>query len=261
MQEQRIERILTLLAIHGFRTNQALAQDLDVSEMTIRRDLNELSDMGKVKRVRGGVRLIRRADGEQGAATESQLAVERAIADTAADTVLDGDTIYLDNGPIAVAIARVLMQRQYKGLRVVTNSVFVGAILCNDSFAVIQLGGEIHGSGAVVGQQATRFMEAMRFDRCFLCADGFNVDFGVSGQNLPEIEVKRAAMQHSTKVCLVADSGLWNKQSMLRIANLRDFHAIFTDSNLPTEAQHDITSRGLELHMADDGFQAGLKLV
>ena len=239
-----------MLTAHGFRTNQALAQDLSVSEMTIRRDLSELAEKGQVKRVRGGVRMLRRADA-LAAPTDQEAHTERVIAEAAADQVADGETIYLDNGSVALALARALRQRELPNLRVVTNAVAVSALLCSDSANVIQLGGEVRGSGAVVGQQAIRLLEAMRFDRCFLCADGYNVEFGISGKHLPEIEVKRAAMQHASWIALIADSSRWGKQSMLRIANLRDIHCLVTDGALDTDARAAIGDRGLEVVVAE----------
>jgi DeoR/GlpR family transcriptional regulator of sugar metabolism len=236
---------------HGFRTNQALALDLNVSEMTIRRDLTELAEQGQVKRVRGGVRVLRRADALALAPDDRQVQTERAIAEAAADQIADGETIYVDNGSTGLALAHVLRQRDLPNLRVVTNSVAVAALLCSDSTNVIQLGGEVRGTGAVVGQQAIRLIEAMRFDRCFLCADGVNVEFGISGKHLPEIEVKRAAMQHAGWVALIAGSSRWGKQSMLRIANLRDIHCVVTDDALDAPARGAIAERGLEVVIAD----------
>ncbi|HSI58982.1 MAG TPA: DeoR/GlpR family DNA-binding transcription regulator [Ideonella sp.] len=251
LQAQRIDRILALLMATGFRTNQALAQDLNVSEMTIRRDLNELAETGQVKRVRGGVRVLRRSDALALVPTDQQAQTERAIAEAAADQIADGETIYLDNGSAALALARALRQRELPHLRVVTNAVAVAALLCSDTCNVIQLGGEVRGTGAVVGQQAIRLIEAMRFDRCFLCADGYNVEFGISGKHLPEIEVKRAAMLHSGWVALIAESARWGKQSMLRIANLRDIHCLVTDEALDAQARSTIAERGLEVVIAD----------
>jgi DeoR/GlpR family transcriptional regulator of sugar metabolism len=251
LQAQRIDRILALLTATGFRTNQALAQDLNVSEMTIRRDLNELAEKGQVKRVRGGVRVLRRSDALALVSTDQQAHTERAIAEAAADQIADGETIYLDNGSVALALAHALRQRELPHLRVVTNAVAVAALLCSDTSNVIQLGGEVRGTGAVVGQQAIRLIEAMRFDRCFLCADGYNVEFGISGKHLPEIEVKRAAMQHSGWVALIAESARWGKQSMLRIANLRDIHCLVTDEALDAPARRAIAERGLEVVFAD----------
>jgi DeoR family transcriptional regulator, fructose operon transcriptional repressor len=251
LQAQRVDRILALLLAHGFRTNQALAQDLNVSEMTIRRDLTELAQQGKVKRVRGGVRVLRRTDALALTPTDRQAQTEHAIAEAAADQIADGETIFLDNGSTALALAQALRRRELPNLRVVTNAVAVSALLCSDSASVIQLGGEVRGTGAVVGQQAIRLIEAMRFDRCFLCADGYNVEFGISGKHLPEIEVKRAAMQHATRIALIAESSGWGKQSMLRIANLRDIHCLVTDDALDAQARSAMAERGLEVVIAD----------
>lgn len=250
LQEQRIERILTLLNAHGFRTNQALALDLGVSDMTIRRDLTQLAEEGQVKRVRGGVRILRRA--LPAALHDPHSHTERAIAEAAADALVDGETIYVDHGSASLALARALRQRELPSLRVVTNSVAVASVLCSDSANVIQLGGEVRGTGAVVGQQAIRFLETMRFDRCFLAADGFNVEFGVSGKHLPEIEIKRAAMQHSNWIALLADASKWGKQSMLRIAALRDIHCLMSDRALDTTARAALAERGLAVVIAEE---------
>jgi DeoR/GlpR family transcriptional regulator of sugar metabolism len=110
-QSERFDRILSTLQAHGFRTNQALARDLNVSEMTVRRDLTELSELGQVKRLRGGVRLLGRPGGLALAANDQHELVERLIAESAADLVEDGQTIYIDAGPIAQFLARALRQR------------------------------------------------------------------------------------------------------------------------------------------------------
>jgi DeoR/GlpR family transcriptional regulator of sugar metabolism len=252
LQEQRIERILALLNSHGFRTNQALALDLGVSDMTIRRDLTQLAEEGQVKRVRGGVRILRRTGAALAPTSDPQAQTERAIAEAAADLLADGETIYLDHGSAALALARAIAERELPNLRVVTNSVTVASAVCREGAHVLQLGGEVRGTGAVVGQQAIRFLETMRFDRCFLAADGFNVEFGVSGKHLPEIEVKRAAMQHSNWIALLADAGKWGKQSMLRIAALRDIHCLVSDRALDAAARTAMSERGLSLVIADE---------
>jgi len=252
LQEQRIERILALLNSHGFRTNQALALDLGVSDMTIRRDLTQLAEEGQVKRVRGGVRILRRQGALPSAANDAQAQTERAIAEAAADALADGETIYLDHGSAPLALAQSLRQRDMPNLRVVTNSVIVASALCADNANVIQLGGEVRGTGAVVGQQAIRFLESMRFDRCFLAADGFNVEFGVSGKHLPEIEIKRAAMQHSNWTALLADASKWGRQSMLRIAALRDIQCLVSDCALDAAARAAMSARGLTVAIAEE---------
>jgi DeoR/GlpR family transcriptional regulator of sugar metabolism len=116
---------------------------------------------------------------------------------------------------------------------------------------VIQLGGEVRASGAVVGQQAIRLLEAMSFDRCFLGAEGFSVDFGISDKHMPEIELKRAAIQHARWTGLTIASNRWTKQSMLRIVNLRDVQCVITDGALDESARAVLAERGLDLVTAE----------
>ena len=252
LADQRFERILTLLDAHGFRTNHALASDLGVSEMTIRRDLDALARQGKVKRVRGGVRILRRPDGDTHQRTSLNASEKQAIAEAAADLIVDGETIYLDSGSTMLELALAIKRRHFRNLRVVTNSVNISGALSRDDLSIVQLGGELYRStGSVVGQQALRFLESSRFDRCFLAAGGFNLEFGISDKHLPEIEIKRTALQHANWTALAADASKWDKQSMLRVATLRDIQCVITDAGLNTEAQTILRGRGLEVVIAD----------
>lgn len=219
-----------MLNTHGIRSNQDLAQDLDVSEMTIRRDLNELERGGQVKRVRGGVRGLQRADPASGQLAELPALAERAIAEAAADLVADGETLYLGAGDSPLALAQALRQRDLRDLRIVSNSVSVSALLAGGRWDIVQLGGEVRAGGAVVGQQAIRLIESMRFDRCFFCADGVKAEFGISGRHLAEIEVTRAAIQQSEWSGLLLEASGWDRQSMLRIAHLSDVRCILSDA-------------------------------
>lgn len=251
LADERFEKILDLLNSHGFCSSQSLAAELDVSDMTIRRDLSLLDKQGKIKRVHGGARILRRLD------NSSQLAqintpFKQAIAEAAADFVQDGETIFIDAGSTMLELAHALRARQFQHLRVVTNAVAVAAALTSDNITVVQLGGEIYRStGAVVGQQAQRLLEASRFERCFIAASAFNEDFGISDKHLPEIEIKRTALQHSSWTALCVDSSKWNQQSMLRIASIRDIQCVITDSQLPQPARDYLEQRGLQMVLAE----------
>lgn len=246
LADERFEKILTLLNSRGFCSSQSLAAELDVSDMTVRRDLALLDKQGKIKRVHGGARILRRSDNP--AQTQLYTAEKRAIAEAAADTVKDGETIFLDAGSTLLELAHTLRERQLKGLRIVTHAVAVAAALVSDEITVVQLGGEIYRStGAVVGQQAIRFLESSRFDRCFLTSAAVNLEFGFSDRHLPEIEIKRTALQHSGWTALLVDASKWGAQSMLRVGALRDIHCFISDSRLPEEAQQALNSRGLEV--------------
>ena len=254
LADQRIERILALLETHGFRTNNLLASDLGVSEMTVRRDLAALAQHGKVKRVHGGARIVRRPESAQSQERSALNAAEkRLIAETAADRIEDGETIYLDAGSTMLELALVLKRRNFKSLRVVTNAVAVSAALIGADITVVQLGGELYrNTGAVTGQSALRFLESSRFDRCFLAASAANLEFGISDKHLPEIDIKRAAVGHSSWVALLMDASKWESQGMLRVAALRDIHCFITDARLSPQAREAVRQRGPEVVIANE---------
>jgi DeoR/GlpR family transcriptional regulator of sugar metabolism len=251
LAEERFERILTLLKSHGFCTSMFLASELEVSDMTIRRDLAVLDKQGKIKRVHGGARILNRNDNGLQLRAEIKALEKRAIAESAVDFVTSGETIFIDAGSTMIELAYALRERNLKNLRVVTHAVAIASVLTSDEISVVQLGGEIYrSSGAVVGQQAMRFLESSRFDRCFLAASALNVDFGVSDRHLPEIEIKRAAMQHSNWTALLIDSSKWGAQAMLRVASLRELQCVISDEDLIPEARAALSTRGIEVVIA-----------
>jgi DeoR/GlpR family transcriptional regulator of sugar metabolism len=252
LADERFEKILDLLNNHGFCSSQSLSAQLDVSDMTIRRDLSLLDKQGKIKRVHGGARILRRLDNSAQLQAQVNTPFKQAIAEAAADFVQDGETIFIDAGSTMLELAHALQARQFKQLRVVTHAVAIAAALTSDNITVVQLGGEIYRStGAVVGQQAQRLLEASRFERCFIAAAAFNEDFGISDKHLPEIEIKRTALQHSSWTALCVDSSKWNQQSMLRIAAVRDIQCVITDSHLPQSARDYLEQRGLQTVLAE----------
>jgi DeoR family transcriptional regulator, aga operon transcriptional repressor len=252
LADQRIERILALLETHGFRTNNLLAADLGVSEMTIRRDLETLAREGKVKRVYGGARIIRRAEPPSTTRTTQNATEKRAIAEAAADRIREGETIYIDAGSTMLELATTIKRRGFKNLRIVTNAVAVAAALIGDDITVVQLGGELYrNTGAATGQTALRFIESSRFDRCFLAASAASLEFGISDKHLPEIEIKRAAILHSSWVALLMDASKWESQAMLRVAAFRELHCVITDARLNEEIRANLRQRGPEVVIAN----------
>lgn len=252
LADQRFDQILTLLKDHGFRTSQSLAAELEVSEVTIRRDLAHLDKQGRIKRVHGGARILHQP--ENGAQLRAALHAEekRAIGEAAADLVQNGETIFIDTGSTMLEFAYALQTRGLQQLRVVTHAVSISHALIYHGISVLQLGGEIYqGTDAVVGQHALRLLESMRFDRCFLGAAAVNLEFGISDRNFPEVDIKRAAMQHSSWTGLLADASKWDAQAMLRVASLRDIHCFVTDHRLPLEVQQTLLGRGLSVIRAE----------
>jgi DeoR/GlpR family transcriptional regulator of sugar metabolism len=221
--------------------------------MTVRRDLAMLDKSGRIKRVHGGARILKRPENEFEKRSRVYPEEKRAIGEAAADLIKDGETVFLDAGSTMLEVAQAIKNRDFENLRIVTHAVNITGVLAGQDITVVQLGGEIYRStSAVVGQQALRFLESSRFDRCFLAAAAVNLEFGVSDKHLPEIDIKRAALQHARWTALVIDASKWGTQSMLRVASLRELNCIVTDARLEPDAQAALRNRGLEVVIAGD---------
>lgn len=252
LARDRHRRILELLERDGSLTNTQLAEELDVSIMTVRRDLNELEHRGLMQRVHGGAQAIGEPDVGYSLRSRRDMGAKRAIGRTAAELVRDGETIYLDAGTTTIEIARCLHRREFRHLKVVTHAVNIATELSGHAnITVIQVGGEIYRQTyAATGPLALETIKHFSFDRLFLAAQGFDLDGGLTNGNLTENEIKRAAMDNSRWIALVADASKWKATTFARIAPVARLNAIITDNRLPPEGREALERIGLEVIVA-----------
>jgi DeoR/GlpR family transcriptional regulator of sugar metabolism len=192
--------ILRRLNAEGRVLAATLAQELSISEDTIRRDLREMAAAGLCRRVYGGALP---PDAEPSRLSERlTLEPERkaALAQAAVKLIEAGTTVFIDSGSTNLAIARALPV----GLRltVITNAPGVAAALVDRrEIDVILLGGKLdHRTGAVIGARAVADAETFRPDLCVLGSCGFHVDAGISAEDFDEAEFKRAIARRSRGV-------------------------------------------------------------
>jgi DeoR/GlpR family transcriptional regulator of sugar metabolism len=220
--ETRHQRILDLLAGSGYQSVPALARSLRVSGMTIRRDLDLLERRGALRRTYGG------AVGSGGhdlsldyaqRRGEHRAAKER-IAASAAALVKDGQTVYLDAGTTALALAERLADAA--GLTVVTPSLPIANALCaKRGLTVHVLGGELRPDLlAMVGPQAEQGLAAFRLDLAFLGATSVDLQRGLSRAPIEEIPLKcQAARQAERVVVLVARAKIGPSSGMVYLGS------------------------------------------
>lgn len=203
---ERQDLIRARLDLSGRVIATELAQELGVSEDTIRRDLREMAASGLCRRVYGGALRL-----SQASATMNErmtIAAERkaALARTAAGLIPAGATVFLDAGSTNVALARALPAGA--GLTVATNAPAVAAALIERDIATIQLGGLIDPrSGAAIGAKALRDAEALRPDMLVLGVCGIDPDAGITASSFEEAEFKRflASRSHAVIVIVTND--------------------------------------------------------
>ena len=228
----RHRRILERLETDGVVHSRDLQRTLEVTPMTVWRDLQLLEERGQLKRMRGGAMRLEVASevAFTDKAVRARPQKERIAAYVAAHLIAPGDILILDGGSTVAALAeQVLPQR----LTVLTHSLMVASAFQNHSArpAVYLSGGLLRPeSGTLVGREAMTFFGRRRAPKLFLSATGLDAEAGVTDPNPQEIEVKQAMMQSAEQVILLADSSKFGVVSLMQTAPWRRIHKIVTNS-------------------------------
>jgi DeoR/GlpR family transcriptional regulator of sugar metabolism len=212
-----------------------LAEFLDVSEGTVRNDLNALEDAGKLKRVRGGAVLNDEVQFQNNSFVRrynQNVAAKIAIANEAALLVKDGDSILLDASSTCYYLARALSEK--KKLRVMTNGFEVARELAkNTSNSVILVGGVVNNdSSSVTGLVSEQIIAEMRIEKAFFSCSGYSLERGMTEAHFEEAQLKRKAIESSNQVIGLIDSSKFGKEDLTSFAKPEKITHLFTDSNI-----------------------------
>jgi len=244
LASQRQDRILAGVLAHGAVRVADLVAALDVSDMTVRRDIAELASRGLVRRVHGGAVDARATAHEPEFATKRPLAAERkaAIARAALAWVTPGSSISVSAGTTAHAFAELLAgSPELRPLTVVTNSLPVADTLHRAAdgaagLTTILTGGVRTRSDALVGPVADAALAALHVDRAFLGVHGLDRE-GLSTPNLLEAATDRALIAGADQAVVLADRSKWDVVGLARIAPLDAVDVLVTDDGLPDDAR------------------------
>ncbi|GBG09199.1 hypothetical protein PAT3040_03839 [Paenibacillus agaridevorans] len=228
----RQQQMLEHISREGELRIAALKQTYQVTEMTIRRDLEKLEETGAVKRTFGGVIFVGKDIALQeraGILTEEKIRIGRH----AASLIRPGDSIFIDGGTTTLQVAKYLTPGM--NITVVTNALNVAAELSGKQIPVLMTGGMlVEATSSLVGPIAAQNMSGMAFDRIFLGATGLNVEHGFSNSNINEAEVKQIAIRQSTETNIVLDHTKFGAKVLISFAPLSGAHRIITN-RLPDE--------------------------
>jgi DeoR family glycerol-3-phosphate regulon repressor len=229
----RQQEILELARKDGKVTVDELAKLYDVTVQTIRRDLSELADSGRLDRVHGGAVI------PSGVVTivydERQRLNEKgkkAIAIACAKAIPEGASVFMNIGTSTEAVARELLGHQ--NLLVVTNNMNIANILAtNRSCEIILTGGVLRRSdGGLVGMLTAEMVKQFKFDFSVLSCSAVDEDGDLLDFDDQEVLVSRSAIQRSRQVLIVADHDKFTRRAPLTICSLRDVDVLFTDNSL-----------------------------
>ncbi|MET4590776.1 DeoR/GlpR family DNA-binding transcription regulator [Arthrobacter sp. 754] len=252
--EQRHQEILRLLRREGVLSIRSLTDYMNVSHMTVRRDITALEDSGQVVSVQGGVRLAewtgQAPPREREFRAQLELPRKQAIAELAAGFIEDDMVVFLDAGTTCQSVVPYLSAR--KDLTVVTNDFYVvTSLFAHPHIEVIHTGGAVDASSASSsGRIAAEAIKGINVDLFFLSTGTWNMSRGVTTPSMDKVEVKLAALEASTSCFLLADSTKFGTVSKFRVTPLEKLDAVITDEQLPQEMQENIRDLGVTVHVA-----------
>lgn len=213
-----------------------LSKALGVSEVTTRKDLQELEEASFLKRVYGGAVAAHRSKYNLSLGDKvGQLAAHKlSIAEAALELIHDGDTIILDAGSTTLALARLLPGRK-RQLTVITNALPILAELSAASgLELIALGGIVRRhSLALVGPQAVTALRGLHADMAFLGATGATIEQGLSTPNLIEAETKAAMVASAAECTALLDHSKFAQASLAPFVGWDDLDYLVSDALLP----------------------------
>ncbi|MCS6852254.1 MAG: DeoR/GlpR family DNA-binding transcription regulator [Gemmataceae bacterium] len=250
--EERRQRVLDLISRRGFVALSDLAQSIDVSESTLRRDLDYWDKQGLIRRTHGGAIYI--GDAATLPALEdrsaSQIEEKRLVARAAAARIRDGDAILLDGGTTTLEVARLLVGR---AVQIVTNSLPIAQLFANSREAdLVMLGGYVYPkTGVALGPLTVRMMTELHVQQTILSVGGITAK-GLFNSNILLVETERQMMRCADEVVVVADHTKVGRQALAFLCDLGEIDTLIVDAGLTHEQRALLADAGPRLIVAGE---------
>ena len=247
-RHRRIEEILRERRVVRVST---LSEQIGVSEVTIRRDLEALERRGILERTHGGAVLTQRMRAEPAyvEAISSNPEAKRRIAQAAADLVDAGDTLYLNGGTTTLQVFRHL---RAPGLKVITNHVGIALESAEHDLDLLLVGGHYRApSNSVVGPFATEALRRTHATRAYVGVEGVSVASGLTSPVAAEAEIARVMIEQSRgRVVVVADHSKIGTVADFVIAPLEAADTLVVDDAVDEEYRDRLVEAGVDVIVA-----------
>ena len=248
--EERRRHIRELVAERGRITVSELVTMFDISQVTVRSDLNALAEIGAVVRTRGGA-LAQRADEDLPIGVKQTLrrAEKMRIAEAAVQLIGEGQTIVLDSGTTTAEIAKQIRGLKLQSINVITNALNIAVLLAGaPHVTLIMLGGVLRPSSySLGGPQAEAALQGLHADILFLGFDGLDPEIGVMTPHLLEARLNSRMLEIARSVVAVGDSSKLGRRSLSVIAKIEQVDRIITDAGAAPETVEALRARGAQV--------------
>ena len=256
----RHAQLIGLLKQRGYCSVVEMSQLLNVSPMTIRRDLHMLHEKQIVEVTYGGARFIasKRSEPDFDIRAQEHLAEKQAIGKRAAELFIEeGDVVGIDSGSTTLEILRNLPNIP---LTIVTHSLAAANVVAqNRRYSLIMLGGVLqYEANCLCGPQAIAALHTLYINKLFLSTSGLLPPDGLSCNNLPDAEVKQALISSSRQIILCMDSSKIGRAYLARFATLNAIDTLITDNGISDESREVIEQQQIQIITVSTEIPASL---
>jgi Transcriptional regulators of sugar metabolism len=245
---ERSLKIIEMLNKAGRMDVNALAQELNVSGVTIRKDLAALEEQGLLRREHGYAVAVSTDDLSYRITLNYE--VKKRIALRAAQMVENGETIMIESGSTCAMLATELAESR-QDITIITNSAFIADHLRSfRSVRVILLGGSYDPDSQVMLGPLVQMCASKFFvDKFFIGTDGFYPPQGFSNVSLSRADAVRAMAESAKQLVILTDSSKFNKRGVVTLLHAREVDTVITDS-IPEDCRINLEENNVEIVIA-----------
>jgi DeoR/GlpR family transcriptional regulator of sugar metabolism len=249
--DERRESIVEFLKKESKIRVEELADRLNVSQVTIRKDLDVLEKRGLLERSHGNAVFSQQSRFNIAFLEKLQMqsSAKELIAQAAASYIHEGDSIILDSGTTILSLAKVLVGK-FRSLFVITNSVPAALELTRAGYELLLVGGQVRNhSMALIGPLGLRNLESFHVDRAFMGTSGITLSHGYSTPDSLDAQMKQAMIRIADKAYVLTDSSKFGHNCMVSFARCSDIHLTLTDSGLSQMAIKEFKQNGVDIRV------------
>lgn len=233
---ERHTKILELLTENKKVEVTQLSKLLNVSQVTIRKDLDQLENKGLIQRLHGFA--ILNSSDDMNSRLAYHYDVKQKIAKLACEDVQDGETIMIESGSCCALLALEIAQTR-KDITIVTNSTFIADYIRKaPHIKIILLGGEYQNESQVlVGPMIRKCVETFFVDKFFIGTDGFSENSGFTGNDYMRSESVRDMAKQAKNVIVVTESAKFNQVGVVNLLPTHEISCVVTDQDIPQRSE------------------------
>lgn len=249
LAEERKRKIVELVNKNKIIKVTELSQLLDATEATIRRDLDELQERKKVRRIHGGAISVKPVMYTGIELSHLCMAEKKRIAKKAYEFVDDNDTLLIDGSTTVFELIKLIAEGEKKGLSILTNSFNVVTLLeRKKDIQIFHMGGKVdYRMNYAVGTITESILQNLRADKSFLGTNGIEPNFGYSVPSFEDASVKKAMLHAANQNFILADHSKFGESYLAKITEFTGTVDYLITDYLPDGIDRETVEAGVNL--------------